>query len=287
MAAQNYGTIGTVPDGDYDPNKQYKVGNIVTYTNGSSYLVHTIPPKGTLPTDKNYWQVSAQGGGYASLDAPGAVQPDGNTIDISNDAIISVKPATQDTLGVVKGSEDISIETDGKVGINTSFEQAAELANIIANEAWSIMLGKISKSIATTMGLDENALLKNMISNQYENVTTKAASAALVNNLKQSLDTTNSNLASKANNSDILKVKISTYAVECGIAQTGTTMPYRSDGVDLTTKSDYPAGTKLIVPLSAYNGTKYGITAITSNRYLNLNGDNLTYTCAIAYLYTD
>ena len=195
MTAQNYGTIGTVPKGDYDPDRQYKVGNIVTYTNGSSYLAHTIPPIGTLPTDKNYWQVSAQGGGYASLDAPGVVQPDGDTIDISNDAIISVKTATQDALGVVKGSEDISIEADGKLSINTNFEQATELVNIIANEVWSIMLGKISKSIATTMGLDENALLKSMISNQYENVSTKAASAALVNNLKQSLDTTNSNLA--------------------------------------------------------------------------------------------
>lgn len=64
-------------------------------------------------------------------------------------------------------------------------------------------------------------------------------------------------------------------------------MPYRSDGVDLTAKSDYPAKTKLIIPLAAYNGNKFAIPAITSNRYLNLNGDNLPYTCAVAYLYTE
>lgn len=64
-------------------------------------------------------------------------------------------------------------------------------------------------------------------------------------------------------------------------------MPYRSDGVDLTAKSDYPAKTKLIIPLAAYNGNKFAIPAITSNRYLNLNGDNLTYTCVVAYLYTE
>ncbi|WP_207706040.1 hypothetical protein, partial [Clostridium sp. HBUAS56010] len=97
----------------------------------------------------------------------------------------------------------------------------------------------------------------------------------------------NSNLVLKANSSDLLKVKIVSYSVSCGTSQSGTTMPYRSDGVDLTAKSDYPAGTKLIIPIAAYSGTKYGIMAITSNRYLNLNGDNLTYTCAVAYLYTD
>lgn len=88
-------------------------------------------------------------------------------------------------------------------------------------------------------------------------------------------------------NSGLIKFKVATYSVGCGIAQSGATMPYRSDGVDLTAKSDYPAKTKLIIPLAAYNGNKFAIPAITSNRYLNLNGDNLTYTCVVAYLYTE
>lgn len=123
------------------------------------------------------------------------------------------------------------------------------------------------------------------LTSQYENSTSKIPTAALVYALKQYLDTTNSNLTTLSGS--LLKVKIVTYSVSCGTAQTGTTMPYRSDGVDLTAKSDYPVGTKLIIPLSAYNGTKFGIPAVTSNRYLNLNGDNLAYTCAVAYLYTD
>lgn len=86
--------------------------------------------------------------------------------------------------------------------------------------------------------------------------------------------------------SNLLKIKIATYQIGCGIAQSGT-MPFRSDGVDLTAKADYPAKTRLIIPLAAYNGQKYAIPALTSNRYLNLNGDNLTYTCVVAYLYVD
>ena len=95
----------------------------------------------------------------------------------------------------------------------------------------------------------------------------------------------NSNL--ERTNSDLIKIKIATYSIGCGIAQSGATMPYRSEGVDLTAKSDYPAKTKLIIPLAAYNVNKYAIPSITSNRYLNLNGDNLTYTCVVAYLYVD
>lgn len=81
------------------------------------------------------------------------------------------------------------------MSVDTNFEQAVNLANIIANEAWSIMLGKISKNIAVTMNLEENALLKAMISNQYENVTTKAASTALVYALKQTTNELNNNIS--------------------------------------------------------------------------------------------
>lgn len=55
MAAQNYDTIAGFPKGDWKSDKQYKVGNVLSW-NGSSYLIHTIPPVGTLPTDTNYYQ---------------------------------------------------------------------------------------------------------------------------------------------------------------------------------------------------------------------------------------
>lgn len=86
--------------------------------------------------------------------------------------------------------------------------------------------------------------------------------------------------------SNLIHIKLATYQIGCGTPQSGTTMPFKtSTGLDLTTQSDYPKNCKLIIPLCAYNGDRFGVMAITSNRYLNVNGDNLTYTCVVAYLY--
>lgn len=88
--------------------------------------------------------------------------------------------------------------------------------------------------------------------------------------------------------SNLLNIKIATYTMACGIQQSGTTMPFKTQtGLDLIAQADYPKGCKLIVPLCAYNGDKFAVIGLTSNRYLNLNGDNLTYTCVVAYLYSD
>ncbi|SEU08011.1 hypothetical protein SAMN05443270_2993 [Lacrimispora sphenoides] len=195
MATKNYGTIAIIPDGEWVDTKQYKVGRVVSY-NGSSYLVHTLPPIGTLPTNTNYYQLSAQGGGVATEDSPGVVKPDNISIKINEIGTISAKKATQTEFGITTSGDGTKVGSDGKMNVDTNFQQATKLANLIANEAWSIILGKISKSIATTMDLDENALLKAMISNQFENITTKAASAALAYNLKQSITDLNSNLNS-------------------------------------------------------------------------------------------
>lgn len=89
-------------------------------------------------------------------------------------------------------------------------------------------------------------------------------------------------------NSNLLHIKLATYQIACGTTQSGTTMPFKtSTGLDLTTQSDYPKNCKLVIPLCAYNGDKFAIIGLTSNRYLNLNGDNLQYTCLVAYVYFD
>lgn len=54
-------------------------------------------------------------------------------------------------LELSKGSDDITVGEDGNLTVNTTFEQATELANIIAGEAIKSVLGKVSKAIATTM----------------------------------------------------------------------------------------------------------------------------------------
>jgi hypothetical protein len=193
MAAKNYGTIAIIPDGEWVDTKQYKVGRVVSYK-GSSYLVHTLPPIGTLPTNTNYYQLSAQGGGVATEDSPGVVKPDNNTIKISDIGTISAKKATGTDFGITTAGNGTKISPEGKIDVDTNFVQAVNLANIIANEAFTNILGKISKTIAVTMGLDENALLKSMLTNQMENSTSKIPTVALVYALNQTVIGLNSNL---------------------------------------------------------------------------------------------
>ena len=180
--AVNYGQVAIVPKGEWSAETQYKVNNLVSY-DGSSYVAKVQPPVGTLPTDTSYWQVSAAGTKKATEDSLGTVMPDGTTTAVNEDGKLSVNTAQQDALGVVMGSDDITVGEDGKLSVNTAFKQATELANIIAGEAIKSVLGKVSKAIATTMSLDENALLKNMISGIDVNDSNKVPSSAYIHTL--------------------------------------------------------------------------------------------------------
>ena len=177
--AVNYGQVAIVPKGEWNVGTQYKVNHLVSY-DGSSYVAKVQPPVGTLPTDTSYWQVSAAGTKKATADSLGTVMPDGTTTSVGEDGKLSVNTAQQDALGVVKGSDDITVGEDGTLTVNTTFKQATELANIIAGEAIKSVLGKVSKAIATTMNLDENALLKNMISGIDVNDGNKVPSSAYI-----------------------------------------------------------------------------------------------------------
>ena len=217
--AVNYGQVAIVPKGEWNVETQYKVNNLVSY-DGSSYVAKVQPPVGTLPTDTSYWQVSAAGTKKATADSLGTVMPDGTTTSVGEDGKLSVNTAQQDALGVVKGSDDITVGEDGTLTVNTTFEQATELANIIAGEAIKSVLGKVSKAIATTMSLDENALLKNMISGIDVNDGNKVPSSAYIHslverigmgtaleggfdNLTAGLNSVNNNLSQKLNGRNV------------------------------------------------------------------------------------
>ena len=217
--AVNYGQVAIVPKGEWNVETQYKVNNLVSY-DGSSYVAKVQPPVGTLPTDTSYWQVSAAGTKKATADSLGTVMPDGTTTSVGEDGKLSVNTAQQNALGVVKGSDDITVGEDGTLAVNTTFEQATELANIIAGEAIKSVLGKVSKAIATTMSLDENALLKNMISGIDVNDSNKVPSSAYIHtlverigmgtklvsglgNLTTGLNTVNNNLSKAIISSDL------------------------------------------------------------------------------------
>ena len=217
--AVNYGQVAIVPKGVWNAEAQYKVNNLVEY-DGSSYVAKVQPPVGTLPTDTSYWQVSAAGTKKATPDSLGTVMPDGTTTEIKEDGKLSAKTAQQNALGVVKGSDDIIVGEDGNLTVNTTFEQATEIANIIAGEAIKSVLGKVSKAIATTMSLDENALLKNMISGIDVNDGSKVPSSAYIHslverigmgtaleggfdNLTAGLNSVNNNLSNKADKTSL------------------------------------------------------------------------------------
>ena len=177
-----YGTIAVVPMGEFDFARQYEVANLVSL-DGSSYIAHTKPPVGTEPTNTDYWQVSATGTNKATEETTGVVKPDGTTTEVDENGVMSVKVASQTTAGIVKGSDDINVEAGGALSVNTTFEQAVELANIIAGEAIASVLGKVSKAIAKIMSLDSNALLKNMLSGIDANDPNKVPTSAYIHTL--------------------------------------------------------------------------------------------------------
>lgn len=201
--AVEYGTIAVVPMGTWEDSKDYNVGNLVEL-DGSSYVAKVKPPAGTSPTDTAYWQVSAKGASKATADIAGVVKPDGVTTEVDANASLSVKKATQATVGIVKGSNGIKVGAEGSIDVDTTFTQATDLANIIAGEAIASVLGKVSKAIATTMSLDQNALLKNMLTsidgNSSEKVPTQAYIHTLVERIGMGTElTAGANLTEVAN----------------------------------------------------------------------------------------
>ena len=201
--AVEYGTVAVVPMGTWEDSKDYNVGNLVEL-DGSSYVAKVKPPAGTSPTDTAYWQVSAKGASKATADIAGVVKPDGVTTEVDANASLSVKKATQATVGIVKGSNGIKVGAEGSIDVDTTFTQATDLANIIAGEAIASVLGKVSKAIATTMSLDQNALLKNMLTsidgNSSEKVPTQAYIHTLVERIGMGIElTAGANLTEVAN----------------------------------------------------------------------------------------
>ena len=278
--AVNYGQVAIVPKGAWNAETQYKVNKLVTY-DGSSYVAKVQPPVGTLPTDTSYWQVSAAGTKKATADSLGTVMPDGTTTSVGEDGKLSVNTAQQDALGVVKGSDDITVGEDGTLTVNTTFEQATELANIIAGEAIKSVLGKVSKAIATTMSLDENALLKNMISGIDVNDSNKVPSSAYIHTLVErigmgtelvsglgdlttGLNTVNNNLSNKAD-----KTSLSSYALKSdllNLSRTFVSGDSFSDAKDLS----IPPGIYGVNPgLKNIPENTYGLLEVTADTVNN------------------
>lgn len=159
------GKVVITDGGNYDPDTTYEKITFVHYGSDTYMTLKTVT--GITPIDDGVnYKLFCRSAELATADVPGTVKPDGTTITVDEETgALSSKTATQSEAGIVKGSAGIKVGPGGTLDVNTAFTQATELANIIANEAIATVLGKVSKTIATTMNLDQNAVLKNMLTN--------------------------------------------------------------------------------------------------------------------------
>lgn len=179
------GKVKITDGGNYSANVTYEELTFVHYQGDAYMTLKTV--KGITPADDgtNY-KLFCKSAELATASKAGIVLPDSSTTTVDSSGKMSVKKATTSAAGIVKpAATDFTVSSDGTQKINTQFTQASELANIIAGEAIATVLGKISKAIATTMNLDQNALLKNMISNIDVNDQNKINSAAYIHTLVQ------------------------------------------------------------------------------------------------------
>lgn len=126
MSEVNYGRIALIPKGEYSAGTQYEPGDVVSY-DGSSYLCHTQPPMGTLPTDTAYWQVSANG---YRIDS-GGTTIDKQTLTIPADGWQEAAVGQYSySLGVAVDGITAQDIVSGSISIETeSIAQACNLAN--------------------------------------------------------------------------------------------------------------------------------------------------------------
>ena len=174
------GKIAVTDGGNYSASTTYEKLTFVHYQGDAYMTLKTV--KGVTPTDDgvNYRRF-CKSAELATASKAGIVMPDGTTTTVDSSGYLSAKKATQSTTGIVKGSNSIKVGSDGAIDVNTTFTQAVNLANIITGEAIATILGKVSKAIATTMNLNQNALLKSMLTSIDANDSSKIPPAASSN----------------------------------------------------------------------------------------------------------
>lgn len=198
------GKIAVTDGGNYSASTTYEKLTFVHYQGDAYMTLKTV--KGVTPTDDgvNYRRF-CKSAELATASKAGIVMPDGTTTTVDSSGYLSAKKATQSTTGIVKGSNSIKVGSDGAIDVNTTFTQAVNLANIITGEAIATILGKVSKAIATTMNLNQNALLKSMLTSIDANDSSKIPTAAYIHTLVERIGmgtqlTDGANLTEAANN---------------------------------------------------------------------------------------
>ena len=198
------GKIAVTDGGNYSASTTYEKLTFVHYQGDAYMTLKTV--KGVTPTDDGVnYKLFCKSAELATASKAGIVMPDGTTTTVNSSGKMSAKQATQSTTGIVKGSNSINVGSNGAIDVNTTFTQAANLANIITGETIATILGKVSKAIATTMNLNQNALLKSMLTSIDSNDSSKIPTAAYIHTLVERIGmgtqlTAGANLTEAANN---------------------------------------------------------------------------------------
>lgn len=274
------GKIAVTDGGNYSASTTYEKLTFVHYQGDAYMTLKTV--KGVTPTDDgvNYRRF-CKSAELATASKAGIVMPDGTTTTVDSSGYLSAKKATQSTTGIVKGSNSIKVGSDGAIDVNTTFTQAVNLANIITGEAIATILGKVSKAIATTMNLNQNALLKSMLTSIDANDSSKIPTAAYIHTLVERIGmgtqlTAGANLTEAVNN------------LNSNLASKITVMTYSKSSIPIVAGDDFFANIPVDIETSAYrwvfsvlsdisgdNSTKINIsTCIWQNGQVHIKGNN-------------
>lgn len=129
------GRVAIVPKGDWSAETEYKRLDEVTYNN-TMFIAKKAVPKGTLPTNAEYWSKSIVGGvgAIATTEEAGIVKPDGKSMSVDESGTLSINlDGTTITLDEAKNV--IKLADTLKDKINGAFPAANLINNLTTTEA--------------------------------------------------------------------------------------------------------------------------------------------------------
>ena len=240
------GKVAVTDGGNYSASTTYEKLTFVHYQGDAYMTLKTV--KGVTPTDDGVnYKLFCKSAVLATASKAGIVMPDGTTTTVNSSGKMSAKQATQSTTGIVKGSNSIKVGSDGAIDVNTTFTQAVNLANIITGEAIATILGKVSKAIATTMNLNQNALLKSMLTSIDANDSSKIPTSAYIHTLVERIGmgtqlTAGANLTEAANNLSSNLAKTNAKVTLNGVKNINGFTAVYSDRTDRAFQLQYDSG---------------------------------------------
>lgn len=167
------GRVAIVPKGDWSAESEYKRLDEVTYNN-TMFIAKKAVPKGTLPTNAEYWSKSIVGGvgAIATTEEAGIVKPDGKSMSVDESGTLSINlDGTTITLDEAKNvikladtlKEKIESALQPESIVNNQITTAEGFA-LDARQANPNIDGSLAKQISDLNGSLNNVATKNDIS---------------------------------------------------------------------------------------------------------------------------